>query len=224
MKMRDLFVAAVVSGCAVLCTSAYAATPVENLLNNVGVYGEYAGITNSLGSSSGGVGVRAESYWSGIYGNADISYTPGTLSNAPGGHSTMVNLKLGYGVPIDSSLVVGPYVGYQYFANTNTVDGFSLTDSNNAVGGGVFAAWAPDSRWGVQGQLGYLAGVSSSLSDGAGYGFYQQAANLLNVNAEVDYRISGPWSLFAGLHFDHYMESGQSLNLLRGTFGAMLSF
>ncbi len=221
MKIHTIITAAAVG---VFSVTAYASTPVDNLLNNVGVYGEYAGITNSGESSSGGIGARAEGYWNGFYGDADLGYTFGTLSSAPAGHSTLVNLKLGYGLSLGNQVVVGPYLGYQYFGNTNRYDGLALTDSNNALGGGLFAAWAPDSRWGVQGHIGYLDGVSSSLTDNVGDGYSQSAANLLSVGAEVDYRISGPWSVFTALHYDHYMESGQSLNLLRGVFGASVSF
>ncbi len=214
----------IVAACLALVSGAAVASPVGSLLNNVGLYGEYAGVSSQNGSSSGGVGARVETYLDGFYGDADASYTPGSLNNTTSGNSADVNIKLGYGLPIGNSLVVGPYVGYQYLGITDQVYGDSATFSNNSLGGGVFAAWAPGSRWGVQAHIGYLAGVSASVSGTGGFDYGIQSANLLDIGGEIDYRLSGPWSLFAGLHYAHYMESGASLNLIRGVIGASLAF
>ncbi|MCE5394672.1 MAG: hypothetical protein JJ693_08820 [Acidithiobacillus sp.] len=200
------------------------ASPVANLLNNLAVYGEYAGVTQSHGSSSGGIGGRLESYVDGFYGQADGSYTPGSLDQDSSGSSTDINLQLGYGLPIGKSLIIGPYLGYQYLGLTEQVAGYPLTFGNNSLGGGIFAAWCPAPRWGVQGHVGYLAGVSASVRDSEGLAIPLQAANLLDFGGEVDYRVSGPWMVFAGFHYAHYMEAGQNLNLLRGVFGAGLRF
>jgi len=221
MKIRHIALFGTLS---VISCAAWANTdPVNQLLNNVGIYGEYAGITSAGESSSAGVGGRLETEWNGLVGSVDIGYTPGSLTADPHGSSTLINMKLGYGLSPVANVMVGPYLGYQYFGVNNTFDGTTLTDSNNAMGGGIFAAWAPNNTWGVQGNIGYLAGVSSSVS-GDGYNLSGQAANLLNMSAEVDYRVSGPWSVFAGLHYDHYMEAGATMNLIRGEVGASLSF
>ena len=221
MKIRNIALFSILG--AASCTAWANTAPVNQLLNNVGIYGQYAGITSAGESSSAGIGGRLETEWNGLFGSADIGYTPGSLTADPHGSSTLVNMKLGYGFSPVANVMVGPYLGYQYFGVSNSYQGVTLTDSNNALGGGVFAAWAPSNTWGVQGHIGYLAGVSSSVN-GDGYNLAGQAANLLNMGVEVDYRVSGPWNVFAGIHYDHYMEAGATMNLIRGVVGASLSF
>ncbi len=66
----------IVATCLTLVSSAAVASPVGSLLNNVGLYGEYASVTSQ----------------DGFYGDADVSYTPDSFSNTASGNSADVNI------------------------------------------------------------------------------------------------------------------------------------
>ena len=191
-----------------------AASPLSSAINTVGVYGEGVGVTN--GNSTGGIGVHLSGLnrWD-FFTLLDYNYAFDNVLANTDGHYQSVDAKIGKAFSIGPSILIGPYVGYQYANFYAKVPGFSASYDNNAVGGGLFGALAAAPDLVFTGNVGYLGGVGASgpLS----------TSDVVEVRTQADYRIMGPWYAFAGLSYNHYtVNSGY--DLLRGYAGLSYTF
>ncbi|AEK57513.1 hypothetical protein A5904_03820 [Acidithiobacillus caldus] len=185
-------------------------------------------MSNDGGSTTGGIGFRASVYRDNFLFSANYRHDFGAaFQNSSGGDTNAVNVKGAYLVPLNEDFAVGPYLSYQYtrFTLNDPVGAFHYT--NNAIGGGGYAAFHQGPLT-VTGNVGYLSGVSATYS--YTNGGYRQAftsangsANVLQLGMQADYQVSGPWYAFTGFKWDRYMHHGD-FNLLQGNVGLGYSF
>ena len=222
-----------------VCTAGLAnASDLMGVMNSASVYGNLSGITNSGGNSSGGLGVKGSIMTcQGWLLSAEYHHDFSSLIQSPyqntGGSMTGINVKGGYLFPFSSNFRAGAFVEYQYTHfgidfNTPKVQGASLSNSNNALGGGVMAAYGAGPLV-LTGDVAYLGGISATDTlRGNGEKFTSStssgSANAFELGLQANYQISGPWYALVGFKYDKYMNGGGNLDLLQGNVGLGYSF
>lgn len=200
-------------------------------MNSVGAYVEGQGVSSVQGGPDVGLGIRGGATLGNWFGTAGFHYDFGGYgsygTSAPsGGYIWHMDVKAGYLVPLSTRIRVGPYFGYSHLQTHEDFNGILRTGAGmNAVGGGIYAAWAPMQRLSFQAYAGYLAGVSSSLSINGFPIPTQNTPNIVQVGVLADYRISGPVHAFAAVRYDHIgHEAGAGGSQYRGLVGVSYSF
>ncbi len=216
---------------AALLFSPMAFAGVGQVLNSVSLYGNLNGISNDGGQTTGGLGVKGSWWQNNVLFSANYHHDFGSSFAVPdrtGGANTGVNVKLGYLVPFSSSLAIGPYLAYQY--QRWTVDGpdsAAFHETNNAIGGGGMMALGLGPLT-LTGNVGYLDGVSATYSYTQGgykdaFTTAKGSENVLQLGAQANLQIAGPFFAFTGFKWDRYMNHG-ALNVLQGNVGLGYSF
>ncbi|MBU2766720.1 hypothetical protein HAP94_11045 [Acidithiobacillus ferrivorans] len=214
------------------------ASDLNGVMNSFSAYGNLAGISNSGGNSSAGVGVKGAFMTNqGWMLSADWHHDFNALFKSPyqttGGGMTGINVKAGYLFPFSQDLRVGPYLAYQYTHfginfDSSQVQNASLHFSNNAIGGGLEAGYGIGPLV-FTGDVAYLAGIiATSTIRGNGYNYSAStiggSSDMFQVGLQANYQISGPWFAMAGFKYDDYMNGSGNLNLLQGNVGFGYSF
>lgn len=229
--------AAVVAAISMASFGTAFANGVSGPLNSVAVYGNIAGITNTGGNTTGGLGIKGSYLNSnGWLFTAGYRHDFGAPFASPydttGGSMTGINVKAGYLMQVAPDLVVGPYLGYQYshfgVNFTENATAANLSYANNAIGGGLYAAYGTGDLT-FTGNVGYLAGIDATdtlSADGQKISANDSrlSSNLLQVGLQADYKISGPWYALAGFKYDRYLNGPSHITLLQGDFGVGYSF
>jgi hypothetical protein len=214
------------------------ASDLNGVMNSFSAYGNLAGVSNSGGNSSAGVGVKGAFMSNqGWMLSADWHHDFNALIKSPyqttGGGMTGFNVKAGYLFPVSQDFRVGPYLAYQYTRfgmnfDAPQVQNASFNLSNNAIGGGLEAGYGIGPLV-FTGDVAYLAGlVATNTFSGNGYHFSASttggSADVVQVGLQANYQISGPWFALAGFKYDEFMNGGGNLNLLQGNVGFGYSF
>jgi hypothetical protein len=151
-----------------LAPLAASAGTLKAAMNSVGAYVEGQNVSGVYGGPDAGVGIRGGATLGNWFGTAGFHYDFGGYSDpAPsGGYIWGMDVKAGYLVPISAGIKVGPYFGYNHIqTHADLFNGTLRAGSGlDAVGGGIYAAWAPMRRLSFQAYAGYLAGIHSSVN------------------------------------------------------------
>ncbi len=212
-----------------LAPLAASAGTLKAAMNSVGAYVEGQNVSGVYGGPDAGVGIRGGATLGNWFGTAGFHYDFGGYSDpAPsGGYIWGMDVKAGYLVPISAGIKVGPYFGYNHIqTHADLFNGTLRAGSGlDAVGGGIYAAWAPMRRLSFQAYAGYLAGIHSSVNINGVSESATKTPNITQVGALADYQLSGPVHAFAAVRYDHISnEGGAGGDQYRGLVGVSYSF
>ncbi|MHB1665885.1 hypothetical protein [Thiomonas sp.] len=206
---------------------AASAGTLRSAMNSVGVYGEGQGFSSQYsGGPDAGLGLRGTTLQGNWFGTAGVHYDFGGYGTPTpsGGHVWGVGVKAGYLIPLGGHFRVGPYLGYDHLQFHEEFFGGAahIGSENDALGGGLYAAWAPVSRLSIQVYAGYLGGINAS-GDVNGTAVHVRSSNVVQVGALTDYRLTGPVHLFAAFRYNH-LNGDFKGNQYRWLAGAAYSF
>lgn len=155
------------------------------------------------------------------YNSGSIAYKGGLIGSTQPYDSTddattqKVMAKLGYSLWLCNNMAVTPYVagGYQSW-NRDLVGPYGYTEnySSALIGLGAKLQYAYTPRMVLTGDAEFLAVQGGSMTPSLGNGILGSAqfptTGEERVSAGVNYRISGPWTVFGGLSYTHFNYGG----------------
>ncbi len=168
----------------------------------------------------------------GIYGDVQYGYSSGGITyhgailgtDKPitGTDSATIQYlmtKLGYSMDFSGNELI-PYVaaGWQHWSRNITANGATPTDEgyeSGLIGAGLLYQYACTPRLVSSVDAEFLAVVGGSMTpkvdDGALGTASFDTSGEEKISVTENYRISGPWHVFAGLQFTHFNYTGGSL-------------
>lgn len=177
---------------------------IHDTINSVGIFGQDTG--SSREGAAAGIGITAGATFGQFFTTSTLRYS---LTGAPAsrtgtaGNFWTLDVDGGYLFPLSSDFQVGPYIGFNRMAYQRTYGPQTLSASDNNLGGGIYAAWSPFRKMTFITHVGGYGAFAASAHI-AGYPLQAYNSNLVQVGLKADYRISGPFHLFAGFQYDNY--------------------